>query len=786
MVVALVAAGLLSRTPAAAGPVFDSVLNPMRQDLNLLVPHSQAEFQPLAPRGTVGQTFTPGADVRILKRIVVLCPWWQDAWHEGVTLTCTLYDGPERKRRLASGTLTFESHAFDDATEMFNLEVPVRPGRPHYFELQLAGAAQGLGIGKARRDYPRHCAYVDGVPQSFDLSFGTDVIPRISRSELEARKARFFGEFDLDRIGDPELTRAVQAKSWERAGRLLVRHFEAREDLFPPGSGDIVPDPKFDRTAIDLLLRYRFEVPQGTPARRSTIVDHTRFWNWEVFWPERGGVGLGRSGHRGTFARAYRATGDPAIARAFNDYLIDFFRDNPSPLRAPRTVVSLWGALDPAARLAHAFSYYAYFLKSKQFTHDTRLAWLYSMGEAAEYLDDWIARTEGGGNWKLQVASAMFGFGVDFPEWKRAKERATLGLHELSRNILENTFEDGVIKEAAVNYHGMYLSGWRRDIDAAKRAGIPFPEDALLRLDKMHEFYAYFARPDGMVPPIGDTYGPIPVRDYLTWAAEYFERPDFAYIASLGTGSPVGTPPAQTHFAFPQAGYYAMRTDWSPKAHYLGVHAGPWWGGHGHMDQLGIVLSAFGKPVVIDPGMTTYGTPEAERLHRTDAHSTVCVDGGDSSRDMVGENEWEAAADHCRFSGAVRVRDDIVHRRAISFAPHAAVGAASAAALPGTPDGCSFTVHDAVSGIGEHEVAQLWQFDTDVRCEERGTALLAYLPDGSGVAFVCTTPDVRLVKRENRAAYSPEVMKEIPSYAFVATRALPAEIVTVIVPFSGA
>ena len=769
---------------ADAGPILDSILNPMRQDINLLIPYTQAQFQPFGPEGVIGQTFTPGPNVRVLKRIVVLCPWWQEAWHDGVTLTLTLYSGPEKNRALASDTLTFESHAFDAATEMFSLEVPVKPGRMLYFELKLRGADQPLTVGQAKADYPGHCAYLGGEPQYFDLAFGTDVIPRLTREELEARKARFFGEFDLDRLGDPALTAAVNQKDWDGAGQRLVRHFEQRQDLFPPGSGDVHLDPTFDRTEINLLLRHRFKVPQGTPPRRSDTVDMTRSWNWEVYWPERGGVGLGRSGHRKVFAQAYRATGDPRVAAAFNDYIVDFLRDNASPLRAPRTVVSLWGALDPAARLAHAFSYYAYFLKSGELTFDTRLAWLYSMGEMAEFLDDWVAKTEGGGNWKLQVASAMFGFGVDFPEWKRAKERATLGLQELSRNILENTFEDGVIKEAAVNYHGMYLSGWRRDIEAAQRSGIPFPEDALHRLERMFEFFAYLARPDGTVPPIGDTYGPIPAADYLSWAADYFNRPDFRYVASLAGGHPTGAPPAQTSYAFPQAGYYVMRTDWSPKAHYLAIHAGPWWGGHGHQDQLGIVLSAFGKPILIDPGITTYGTPEATRLQRTDSHCTVCVDGRDSSRDLVGQNEWECSPDRCRFSGAVKVRDDIVHRRTITFGRRPD---ALAAELPvPRPEECFWTVTDRVEGTGEHEVAQLWQFDKDVRVEARGNLLLATLSDGSGVALICTTPNVRVAKRDGRAAYGSEGVKEIPSHGFVVKGMLPVEVLTTIAPFAAA
>jgi hypothetical protein len=128
-------------------------------------------------------------------------------------------------------------------------------------------------------------------------------------------------------------------------------------------------------------------------------------------------------------------------------------------------------------------------------------------------------------------------------------------------------------------------------------------------------------------------------------------------------------PPAMPDTCLPQSGFYVMRSDWTPRADYLGLLAGtlgPRVTSHKHADLLSFELYAKGRRLLVD---NWYGPVSEERDNpdvrmwrvKTEAHNTCTVDGEDQVP-IVGEfnlgstvvptvDDWRSASAYAYFSG---------------------------------------------------------------------------------------------------------------------------------------
>jgi hypothetical protein len=78
----------------------------------------------------------------------------------------------------------------------------------------------------------------------------------------------------------------------------------------------------------------------------------------------------------------------------------------------------------------------------------------------------------------------------------------------------------------------------------------------------------------------------------------------------------------------PYAGFYAMRSGWKPDDLFLFFRGGPVGIGHQHEEDLEVVLRAWNKTLLYDPGTFTYDQSEMRRyVLGTSSHSTIMVGG---------------------------------------------------------------------------------------------------------------------------------------------------------------
>jgi hypothetical protein len=311
-------------------------------------------------------------------------------------------------------------------------------------------------------------------------------------------------------------------------------------------------------------------------------------------------------------------------------------------------------------------------------------------------------------------ALGLFYLGVLLPELRRSARWRALGWSILERELPRQVHEDGVYFEHASYYHRYTVDIYLHAVLLARQNGQQVPPAMLTRLGLAVDHLADLTRPDGTIPLIGDDDGGMlvsleerrqaDVRAALGVASVILGSPEYAAVAGGATAETLwllgpagaarvragakldGGEPRHLSRLYREGGYAIMRDRWGPGAHHMVVDAGPLGAmncGHAHSDALSFDLTAFGCPVLVDPGTFTYTTSPAERdaFRHSAAHNTVTVDGASASVPN-GAFSWEVAADARverwwtgtatdYFSGShdgfLRLPDPTVHRRQVLF-----------------------------------------------------------------------------------------------------------------------
>jgi len=677
-----------------AGQVLDRILNNMILDVSN-GPVNYKQSKTVTSKKPLGQTFTTGSRTVEVSRIAIADAWWHPSWSEDESLVLTLWDSPAKTKQIASAEMPYKWRAWEGGVIMFTLNAPVQPSTQYYFELTVKGGdgeIVGIFLGG---EYKGGQAYEGGEPVEKNIWFEVHSRPVFDR---DAAYADRFSRWNLDYPGLERVKEAVLAKDWDRAVDELIKYYESRTDLINPADKP-KKNPNYDTTADDLVLEMKYKDPAGT------IVDLGPNWNHYREWPTRGGVGLTRTGLFKNFRSAYLNTGDEKYAKAFNEFMFHFLDDMPSPLRAgvikpgdkrvkaaPEPGLaggSMWAGLSIGARMNQIWWAYSGMHASPNFSRDIRAAWIFNMVDMAEVL----ALQKGGGNWESQMTTALYSLAERHPELAKSKEWFDQGVTEMLNNLWATSRADGSVQEPTFGYTTLIINRYKALLDTCRKLKIQLDAKYIKRVEKTIEYLMYNTEPDGLLPSRGDTFNFVSSKSQLEWGADYYGRQDFRFVA---TGGKQGSRPLSTSAFFPIGGWLVMRSDWSPDALYLNLHNGKDMG-HGHADELSVVIDAYGSKLVVDPGCYIYGTKYHSELYKTRNHATVTVDDADTRVREMGPNRWVGMRTVDYFEGTNTgyegLPDNILHTRRIVFVK---------------PDYWIF--EDTVAGHGEHEIAVRFPF----------------------------------------------------------------------------
>jgi hypothetical protein len=467
-----------------------------------------------------------------------------------------------------------------------------------------------------------------------------------------------------------------------------------------------------------------------------------------------------------TLAKAYHLTGDERYARIGVELLEDWINENPY-----NTGVNWTSGLEVAIRSLSWCQAYTLLENTAYFSLERRQNFLRSLCQHAHYINKNLSFFFSPYNHLIGEATALFVVGHVLYRFKQARRWRDKGWAILEKEQSIQFHPDGGSVEQATGYHHFTLGFYLQAILLRRRLGETVPSTMWSLLEKAFDFSMHMTRPDGLVPMVGDgdegkaldllQTSVWDFKTFLAIGAVLFERKDFKSVAGPFPPDAVWllgrigwkryealqqVKPAENSRIFPKSGYCIMRTGWEHQSHYLSFDCGEIAAGispgnipsaaHGHADALSIEVSAYGVPMLVDPGFYTYNGPE--KWHRyfreTKAHNTVVVDGC-SQAEYRGRLKWSCAPEvrlenymlstafdyvEASHNGYCRLSQPVVHRRAVVFLK---------------PD--YWLIHDELWGEGEHQIDRYFHFTAKEIVRQRdGTAIHAGSPNGGNLAVI--------------------------------------------------
>ncbi|MDO8585621.1 MAG: alginate lyase family protein [Armatimonadota bacterium] len=588
---------------------------------------------------------------------------------------------------------------------------------------------------------------------------------RLLKSGPELMKT-FCTEFRRDADGLQDFWKAVDAQQWDAACDAIIGHYSKPE-----------PKGKIEQWLADTIRPWMKNTIEG---RKFTSAD----WDWLQRRAETssGAIGLPPGGSTvfALIATAYAKTGDEVYAKQLAALLRDWLQDLPCPgvhRGQDGDIVPGWAGLNVSARTAvfGPMIGYMFTAKDSAFNRDMKINLLYSEWENLNFLC--AIAPELGGNWLTNVNGSLHETALMFPEFRQQKEWLMDSKSAFELSLSRDFHPSGKEIEDSTMYMPFATSQLFGTYVSIKNAGVTISAESEQKMSRIYDCMAWMNYPDSSNPTIGDCHRDSPLAknavvvpdDYL----KLFNKPDLLYIKTQGKQ---GAMPSRASRAFSDGGWYIMRTAWDTKpyedARQMFFKCSTT-RGHGHPDQLEVTMYAYGREILTDPGMPSYGTPKEDQVHPTSAHSTICVDEKDQSQISGTEKAWVSATGADFVDGQCDTYTGITHRRQIVFLKP----------IAGAPD--YWLIHDAVIGTGNHKLDFNFHFSADANPKVVSGSVLSTYPSGGNAL-------IRLVDQSAQ----PEILDSsialvgslVPtkSVRYRKQQALPATFDTLILPFKGA
>lgn len=397
-----------------------------------------------------------------------------------------------------------------------------------------------------------------------------------------------------------------------------------------------------------------------------------------------------------TLGRAYWYTDDDKYARQYRALLCDWLEQNPARTDHPN-----WTSVfEVACRVSSWIWSFYLFRNAPAMDEEMCLLFLRGLLVHACYLDANI-ELHVPNNHLLLEAKALACLGILFPEFRESARWQRRGTQLLCAQLNKQVCSDGVHGEYATLYHQIVAGELLEWLVLLENNDMPAPPRMRSTFNRMSDFELALTKPDGTLPLFGDSA----LQDtYLRFSAAragciFLKQggaaaivPDQATCWLLGPHRVAAEQHAPeshdlTSRAFPDGGYYVMRSGNDADELYLAFDCGPFgmkaMPNHGHADALNLELFAYGQTLLVDPGFygTSFGETWRNYFRGTRAHNTVVVDELDQSELIDVRRvyrparatllDWVSSAEFDFVDGAhngyERLAEPITHRRQILF-----------------------------------------------------------------------------------------------------------------------
>ncbi len=478
--------------------------------------------------------------------------------------------------------------------------------------------------------------YIDDVTLekvAADTPLSAAIVPEASHEGPVTTDAEALAALDLDAPGMEKVKAAVQSGNLNAVKQAYLNYRRqdcpARWTITPqdrPAKPAAADDKVGDEICSHYIRnRYGFEpkaafmgkdfdwtlnpIPRGNPGYTDEwtfcAVSRTQFWE--------------------SLADAYWATGNEKYAREWVAELEDFIRKNPVDAKPSKGKASLWRTLDASERMDESWpDAYSHFLDSAAF--DPSAQWLYLMSilDHAKLLRQGLETPGRAGNWVLSECYGLYTIGVLFPELKDSAQWRKIAIDRLTDELDRSVPPDGFEAELTPTYHYFSVSSFIGPLNLARINHLQVPDSFHSKVLQMYRAPVLMMDQQGNVVPTNDSVeisASVKAREGLRYLG------DDPLLKWAATNGREGVAPP-TSDMLPYAGFYAMRGGWRPDDVFLFFRGGPAGIGHEHEDMLEVVMRAWKKTLLFDPGTAPYDHSDWRRfILGTSSHSSIIVDG---------------------------------------------------------------------------------------------------------------------------------------------------------------
>lgn len=553
--------------------------------------------------------------------------------------------------------------------------------------------------------------------------------------------ADFYAELNLDDPALAAVAAEVAANDFAAADAELQEYYAARTaPVYFPQSGN-AGNVTAAQSIADGYFAYEGYTTQHFWDSSNGVIDIDWDLDWTTVWatpgvepPVNAPAQMYAFAFYGTLSSAYLSysPSDPArdeLAAAWMQTALDYIADKGTSTigSAPNN------RLNEAKRLVQWLAAFAAFKDNTSIAPADLVAYLDYTRAMAEELQTNVEQNKGN-NWYISIARALYLAAIYLPEFADADVWRLKALGAADRYMDRNMRSDGLTTEPTINYQNYVMNL----LSAIQRFGVlngdtPFTDAELQFLVRQAEALAAVVMPDGTIPLWGDSSAAEIDLGGVADFADVLGRDDIEWAA---TGGATGTQPTWGSILFPES-YAVMRTGWATSDQYLFIanQDTPYNASHRHPDDLSLVAYAYGRPLIVDPGVYSYASSGASDWMRltTEAHNTVEVGGvpqPKSTQAIPTEREtlrWYSNAGFDFYQGSHDDYQPVVHNRSV-FSPK-----------PGF-----WIVSDVLAGsTASTGYRQLWHFPADALLSvDGGEAATSGFGSVPGVVLIPLDPSV--------------------------------------------
>lgn len=504
--------------------------------------------------------------------------------------------------------------------------------------------------------------------------------------------------------------------------------------------------------------------------------------DWEDTWdgtedaPGRGQVWMSDFAFMPTLTRAYLDESDPQkraeYAAAWMEITLDFFADNPDWPRNRN--------LSAAKRLTQLVVSFSAFRTEPTIDASGLVDYLIGVDATMAHLVNALP-THRGNNWFLSMARSIYISSVYLPEFAASYGHEHFAVRSFESFMTQHgaTFKgDGVYREPTVNYQAYAANLVNSVIEVADLNDRTLPSSIIRTTDWIADALFATRMPNLEAPLFGDAGNVDAGEDAIATSGERNSWADFSWVAS---GRSEGTAPTLGSTIYPIS-FAIQRSGWDADARYMHINNQntSYTYSHRHPDDLSLVMAAYGRPLIVDPGSGDYSsTPVNEWMRRTtEAHNTIEVDGEPQEAGITRASYlWRSNEGLDVYRGEAHGYRPVIHDRVVYFVK------------PGF-----WIVSDALTGdTATHDYRQLWHFPGDPVSVDPATHVATVgfdtVPDADPVAGVQLVPvgtegaELQPAVHDDGAArVGEEVLTDIEYLSYDWTTDGPTGLDTVVVP----